>query len=301
MPDVYTDVAVRALTGASSLILLSACHTVQSPNRAARTFRRKISLPSWVPDWRILPLHVISSPDCPHRACGEHTLPKLDIDRRSKLLHITGVRVDTVSGGWTPFHGYSFHMRTGRHRSPSPSRSTPPLQGLWTETCGKTSFTLEETYVDGQTPAFFALMHTLTNACIGAERARRHADVPETDWLANGAAYLVSSTADAGPEVSISPELRTLAERGTPYKWSHEATLVARYRRFGVTERGYYLLGPDVMQQGDVVAVLYGGKVPFVLRPEGGRWKLLGECYMHGMMSGEAFGMGAEEEVFTIS
>ena len=316
--DVYTDVAIRALTGdsSSSLILLSACHNVQSPNRASRALRRRIALPSWVPDWRVLPIHVISSPDTPHRACGrDRTAAELRIDKRAKLLHIKGVRVDAVARCWVPFNGYTFYMRTGRQSSPS-RRGTPhtqqqqpppppPLPSLWTDICRKTDFTLDEKYVDGRCPAFLALIHTLTNACIGAERAIRHAAsdaVPETDWLANGAAYLVSSTSNSPSPVPISDDLRAVAERGTPYKWSHEATLVSRYRRFGVTERGYYLLGPDVMQHGDVVVVLYGGRVPYVLRPEqGGRWKLLGECYMHGMMSGEALETGAEEEVFTIS
>lgn len=67
-----------------------------------------------------------------------------------------------------------------------------------------------------------------------------------------------------------------------------------------MSDEGYYILGPDVMEPGDVVVVLYGGKVPFVLRPEGNWWKLLGECYIHGVMAGEALGMGAEEEIFTI-
>lgn len=162
--------------------------------------------------------------------------------------------------------------------------------------------------MDGRSSALLALMQTLTNACIGAERARKYLDIPETDWLANGAAYLVSThttgggeAADDNIQMDIAPELRELARSGTPYKWSHEATLVARYRRLGVTESGYYLLGPDIMQAGDVVVVLHGGRTPFVLRPKDGGWTLLGECYMHGMMDGEAMRRGAEEEVFTIS
>jgi hypothetical protein len=42
-----------------------------------------------------------------------------------------------------------------------------------------------------------------------------------------------------------------------------------------------------------VVVVLFGGVVPFVLRPfereEGGRcWRLVGECFVPGLMQGEA-------------
>lgn len=297
--DVYIDVAIRGLTDASSLIILSTCHNIQSTNRNSRVIRRKMDLPSWVPDWRVLPLHVLSSPDTPHRACGDQTTPKLSIDKEAYLLDISGVRVDTVSQRWAPFDNFSFQMHKGKSPSSPDFPSAPAIQSLWTRICGKTAFTLEDPYVDSQTPAFFALLHTLTNKCISADR--RLADDPKADWLANGAAYLVSSAAGASPELPISPELRTLAESGTPYKWSHEATLVSRYRSFGVTRKGYYLLGPDVIEEADVVVVLFGGRVPFLLRPYGNWWKLLGECYVHGVMDGEALGMGAKEEVFTIS
>jgi len=52
-------------------------------------------------------------------------------------------------------------------------------------------------------------------------------------------------------------------------------------------------LGPEAAREGDVVAVLFGGIVPFVLRPfevpEGRKcWKLVGECFVPGLMQGEA-------------
>jgi hypothetical protein len=43
------------------------------------------------------------------------------------------------------------------------------------------------------------------------------------------------------------------------------------------------------MQVGDVVAVLFGARVPFVLRQQqDGRYRLIGDCYVHRMMDGEA-------------
>ncbi|KAH8193959.1 hypothetical protein TruAng_011874 [Truncatella angustata] len=48
-------------------------------------------------------------------------------------------------------------------------------------------------------------------------------------------------------------------------------------------------LGPAAAQPGDRVAVLFGGIVPFVLRPaEGGSWRFVGECFVPGLMQGEA-------------
>ncbi|KAK8041283.1 heterokaryon incompatibility protein-domain-containing protein [Apiospora phragmitis] len=61
-------------------------------------------------------------------------------------------------------------------------------------------------------------------------------------------------------------------------------------RRFFVTEQGHMGIGPPTLKTGDEVCVLLGGEVPFVLRPVGerGTFKLVGQCYTHGFMDGEA-------------
>ncbi|KAL7928956.1 heterokaryon incompatibility domain-containing protein [Trichoderma chlorosporum] len=63
-------------------------------------------------------------------------------------------------------------------------------------------------------------------------------------------------------------------------------------RRFFITKKGYFGLGPQKLEPGDKVAVLFGAGVPFVLRKyataAGKRaWKIVGECYVHGIMQGE--------------
>lgn len=64
---------------------------------------------------------------------------------------------------------------------------------------------------------------------------------------------------------------------------------VCHGRCFFVTERGHMGLGPAEMQKGDMVAVLLGGSVPFVLHAEDeGQFSLVGESYVHGFMHGEA-------------
>ena len=65
-------------------------------------------------------------------------------------------------------------------------------------------------------------------------------------------------------------------------------------RRIFATERGYIVLGPAEMQKGDLVYILSGGKVPYILRPVSGprprTFELVGDCYLHGIMYGEAAG-----------
>ena len=47
-------------------------------------------------------------------------------------------------------------------------------------------------------------------------------------------------------------------------------------------------LGPRLTEPGDLVCVLLGSQVPFVLRQVYGCYVLVGECYCHEIMDGEA-------------
>lgn len=60
------------------------------------------------------------------------------------------------------------------------------------------------------------------------------------------------------------------------------------YRSLFKTSSGY--LGWGRVEDGDEVWVLLGGDVPFVLRPVAGstEYRLVGDCYLHGIMDGEA-------------
>jgi hypothetical protein len=49
-----------------------------------------------------------------------------------------------------------------------------------------------------------------------------------------------------------------------------------------------------------VVCVLYGGQTPFILRPKVERYQFIGECYVHGIMEGEALDLGLDEATFAL-
>lgn len=75
-------------------------------------------------------------------------------------------------------------------------------------------------------------------------------------------------------------------------------------RRIFWTSGGSYGLGPGCMRVGDIVAVLYGGNVPYVLRPRGNGYLLLGKAYvdeiMHGELVKEVEEGKREEQVFCL-
>lgn len=63
------------------------------------------------------------------------------------------------------------------------------------------------------------------------------------------------------------------------------------FRKLVRTARGYFGMAPMTVDVGDEVALLEGGRLPFVLRKRESspNWELLGDCYVHGIMSGELF------------
>jgi hypothetical protein len=68
-----------------------------------------------------------------------------------------------------------------------------------------------------------------------------------------------------------------------------EAFDLATSRRvFCITDDGYMGLVPNRTKREDHIGVILGCDVPFVLRKAEGGWKLVGECYIHGLMDGEA-------------
>lgn len=59
-------------------------------------------------------------------------------------------------------------------------------------------------------------------------------------------------------------------------------------RKFMVTERDSIGLAPPEAEEGDMICMLWGCSVPVILRDLGGqKCKLIGECYVHGIMHGE--------------
>lgn len=90
----------------------------------------------------------------------------------------------------------------------------------------------------------------------------------------------------SGPEIPFIPELLDAAEKGFPGDFMGSAHMVCQNRRVFSTNRGYLGLGPKILQEGDMVFIL-PESVPFVLRPQGNHYLLVGDCYIDGAMYGE--------------
>ena len=70
-------------------------------------------------------------------------------------------------------------------------------------------------------------------------------------------------------------------------------------RRLFTTKKGYVGIAPEGVETKDLIAVLQGCSMPMVLRKveavfENTTYKVIGECYVHGIMNGEALKWGLE-------
>ena len=114
------------------------------------------------------------------------------------------------------------------------------------------------------------------------------------------------SAADEDPEDYLERQMgrliriEELKAQGGNYgdadRFAKTVAAVCQGRKFFITENGFFGVGPAATEIGDAVHILLGADVPFLLRQKNmcgryeldGSWSLVGECYVQGLMVGEA-------------
>jgi hypothetical protein len=71
-------------------------------------------------------------------------------------------------------------------------------------------------------------------------------------------------------------------------------------RTMAVCKKGYIALVPGAAESRDQICVLHGGSAPFVLREKDAGYVLIGECYVYGLMDGEMKGSDKEIQWFDL-
>lgn len=69
--------------------------------------------------------------------------------------------------------------------------------------------------------------------------------------------------------------------------------ITMRGRKFGLTQERMYTMVPIAAKPGDVIVCLWGCDIPVLLRKEADKWVLVRECFVWGMMQGEAMSRAA--------
>jgi hypothetical protein len=58
-------------------------------------------------------------------------------------------------------------------------------------------------------------------------------------------------------------------------------------RKYFRSSTKYIGLVPATAQEGDVICILFGGRTPFLIRPAGEHYLMVGACYVDSIMNGE--------------
>ncbi|KAF2095976.1 hypothetical protein NA57DRAFT_59038 [Rhizodiscina lignyota] len=83
-------------------------------------------------------------------------------------------------------------------------------------------------------------------------------------------------------------DLEGISIGGNADRFLDATATVSEYRARFTTEHGMFGVGPMFMELNDMLCILYGATVAFIIRPKGAGYLLMGECYVYDLMRGEA-------------
>ena len=270
--EIFTDVA-RAWVRSGDLNVLFQAEDPRLKSTAA--------LPSWVPDWTrprsMNPIASGFSDDRTFSASGTSS-PSHYFDRnvcQSRVIVLDGVQVgDIASIGqvWNAENmGSSLEaLRTWLEDLEDLSRQHTQCRNASDEAIW-------------QVPIAFRKPKTLT-------WRKRGAVLQEAYQILRGIVSPPEEVTDAG---------LWCLRKGAPYIYSMNRA--ANQRRVLMTNQGHIGLGPHNMRSGDLVCILLGSEVPLVLRQsKTGKYTLVGDAYLYGVMHGEYMEDNPAIDVFEI-
>ncbi|KAF5979312.1 heterokaryon incompatibility protein [Fusarium coicis] len=231
--------------------------------------RKLVMLPSWVPDWSMDVLHPNAQApwDTPFKASGTYTaIPKFPEFDTATFEGIHVDKVQEIGTTWDP---------------------------NWLKPISRTAVKQWVKSIRGfcdNSPRIRVGEERLDAARIGIlDGPTWQSTVPYQGW-GSQCADDVENLQRFGTEEGEKGEDASSAEDSF-YAF---ALMRMHTRRVFMTSTGFVGVGPLDMQPGDEVCILLGGKVPYLLRPQGNEsYTLVGEAYVHGIMHGELFKGGA--------
>lgn len=230
---------------------------------------RDSRFPSWVPDWttkRPIGLHDSSETDVTFSACGPQH-PHIVLGPGSNELSVDGYDMDTIlnittaSNTESEWSAYFAEIDAMIDKAVLSNTIGPKEDLKWKVPIAAAPFPTKLSY----------------------DAFRKYIASP----LHNSANNLDRYDREVNARKSYTASLE-----GTLAGW-----------KFVVTKRGFAGVVPALTRVGDTVAVMKGGCVPFVLREsgDGERWRLVGECYVCGIMKGEGLWLpGVREKTFIL-
>jgi len=249
--DVYADVARTIIIKTKTLDVLSTCYGfVQTVP----------DLPSWAPSWNHTPLEYFSVAGF-KAANDSYVVYEASGDKQT--LKLKGKRVDVVK------HVPDI-QKTGEYNHLECTR----LWRQWTDF----AFSLQS-YPTGESITD-VLLHTL---CWDNNTSFER--LAPGEYQENFDAWL-NILQSSNPLEAVAKDL---FEDEMAYSYTHRAEFLMWGRFLSTTANSHLALVPMSASTDDQIVILSGGKLPFVLRATGSTFKIIGPCYVHGIMDGEGF------------
>jgi hypothetical protein len=197
------------------------------------------------------------------------------------VLQLDGYRVDLVDAVSDLIH-YKYTEK-------------PPIEAIWSQLFNFALFPRPSFQYTGTSEALdVAFLQTIAAGILGVigmflnqqaswQDSRPDAwDVLRRQVKSNILAWLQAHPPAQGLSYpDLVPEGQLTELPGNENAYTHPLWVYSRNRRMYRTRSGLVGLGPQMMQPGDQVVVLFGGSLPFILRPWGREWLLIGDTYLH--------------------
>lgn len=281
------------------------------------------TIPSWVPLWERVYRTTLAPWDPADAFTAAKGFPlQMDGggDTLSDVLHVQGIAAGIVGyEGLFMWHEVDTNLLLSEHLGPFFASDVGLRLLSRTFTAGRNAYgslvdTSDEALADFA--AYVLDLHERYMAKIRKWNEPNHAepyDEYDSLGLLNNAKYELREDKNFQHVFNQHPGLRqrlqAYAKGGSASRFCETAVAICERRRLFLTLNGFLGLGPDNVREGDVLAVLSGGDIPFLLRAtqnseasfgEAGapsigevhspdqQYHLVGECYVEGLMNGEA-------------
>jgi hypothetical protein len=314
MSEVYFDVAKKIFDNTSSLSLLSSVqvdHTNGSMryyyNSRGKAFDKE--LPSWVPQWQFLLTQTLNlaQPDPNFAACGGRKVERKNTSNQRSLV-LRGLivnKVERCSYGrfgtfWRGAARADMASGVGTGIDRPINTELPDLDDILSK-AQKTRADLEElaiTLTAGKNWYGLAV-HDLSAHLADYARClikdgllwsllRTDPGNQSGDGIPARSKKTKETNDSSTCGFINKDELEVLSQGGNADRFLDAVATACERRARLVLDDGMIGIGPEAAKKDDLVCIIYGANIPFVIRQEKSGYRLIGECYLRHLMRGEA-------------
>jgi len=322
--EIYLDLALDHINRTKSLEILTAVQ--HNPDNTSPLF-----IPSWVPRWDYnLGTPALGLYSSKHFASANRDVILTPLNGQNTLT-IRGRLVTRITTNTDLLDSSCFNLNLP---STMAGPDSPFVQNLWNTNPIAKTWLLHLKDLDPESYPIFPMMMTnhgyaiynrtasnIYNAYIRTWVAGKNmGEIDGFDLEADSAVYWerLFWGSEGTPETFVSRSITYQSNRAEWIRKGYEdkmcwqryrdsAALICNKRKFFLTKKGFFGLGPGALRKGDFVAVLLGADVPFVIRevvgdeegsleereranmpiPMDRKFHLIGECYVDGLMQGQ--------------